>query len=81
MLKVMWTKNFLEVQNCKMKLNTIFQDNESTIELIKIIKRVLVNALITLALDYFMQIALLVTITQQYCLTKKNCRLCIDAAY
>ena len=33
--KVIWTKKFLEAQNYKINLYVIFQDNESTIKLMK----------------------------------------------
>ena len=53
MLKVALTKKFLEAQNYNVKLNVNFLDNESTIKLIKMRKRVQANALVTLTSDYF----------------------------
>ena len=48
--KVTWTKKFLEAHNYIIKSNVIFQDNKSTIKLMKIGKRVPANALITLTI-------------------------------
>ena len=38
--KVTWTKRFIECQGFKIKLNVIYQDNESTLKLAKKVKLV-----------------------------------------
>ena len=57
MLVVLLRKKAALIANSKIKLNTIFQGNKSIIKLIKNEKESLANALVTLTLDYFMQLA------------------------